>query len=439
MSKLHFIKAPASSGLHPVSCFADSSVQIEFEHTPDFVKKSYDYAIDPKLFCSTEKSICTGYNLLYKYITSYTNKNPDTKIITIGGDHSISMSTIAAMNEKYIVQNGDVCKSKLKILYIDLYTDMYTSNDGHISNDPSKMVSSSLFGLNNPSLINHKLLLDTDQILYIGLVDEEDMDMDMGMHIASDYNLNYITLKKIKQIGINKVIDIIKNLFGDDPIHISLDMKVFKKDNTENKLELNDILELFNNVKDQVVSCDITEFNPYITKDSIHKCLITLFDIKEKNLNIFNEFSEFIIFRPATQIDNICDYGWYIMRGMLLKDREQLLKKIPDGKMLSINLNNEEYYIAKTNMNEQNNKSIFLTNKIEDFVLFSDEKKDMCFELLNTNNINTNNINTNNTDTTDLTDTIDTDIIDTSDSDTSDIFDSDTDNNIYEELGVVFL
>ena len=399
MSNTHFIKVPCHQSDRPSG----------FECAPDYIKKSYDYVIDKTLFNGTKITednivLCPGYNLLYKYILSYTKSNPDTRIITIGGDNSISTATIAAMNEKYLVQYGDVCNSKLKVLYIDLYTDLATF-DTLSGFDLSKMTISSLFGLNNPSLVNNKLLLDTDQILYIGLLNEE-------TDLVSEYNLNFITLKKINQIGIDNTINIIKNLFGDDPIHISLDMKTLKKCyapttmntliNNENGLELDDLLKIFTCIKDQVVSLDITEFNPYITKyandiyttkQTIHKCLVTLFDIKEKNINIFNEFSEFIIFRPATQIDNISDNGWYIMRGMTLKERDELIKKIPDGKMIAINIDNKEYYIAKTNMNEQNNKSIYTTNTIEDFVLFPDEKKDMCFELLNTNNI----INVNNT------------------------------------------
>ena len=150
-------------------------------------------------------------------------------------------------------------------------------------------------------------------------------------------------------------------------------------------------------VKENIVALDIVEFNPMIgnrkdveaTKDIIKYILKIIFDIKEKRINLFSEYTPFLIYRPIEQIDYETDIGWYILRGMNFQQREELINLIPDDSIitLDIDLNDngieETFLITKTTINEQDEKSYFAASTIEDTTLFPQEKAFMCFELIN--------------------------------------------------------
>jgi hypothetical protein len=367
----HFIKAPCNL----------------IRNAPNIIKSSYDYVVDPNMFnfSKTDDNIINippGYSLLYTYILKYSKMNPTTKIITIGGDRSISASTISAMNEKYMVHVGDTCRSNLKVLYIGPYSDLDIFDQ--FQKSLSEMVISTLIGMNEPTFIKNKLLIDPDQLLYLGVNDTEVDDI-------SSYGINCISHKKMNQIGVTNIVKTIISLFGSSsPIHISFDVRVL------DNVKIQDMLEIFTQLKSYVVSIDIVEFNVesrksknniFDIKKAIHETISILFDIKEKSINIFNEHSEFLIYRPLCQ-KSIVDYGWYIVRGMSIEDKNKILQHISIDNIVSIN----KYLVTKTSMDEQNNKSYGVNTNINDCVLFPDEKIAMCFELVNSNSLTTDNI-----------------------------------------------
>lgn len=378
----HFISAPCHQ----------SSRTPGFQFAPEFVKNMYDHKLDSELF--NNKNNCLGYKTLYDYISKYTKdkEKSSNKIVTIGGDHSISLATIPAMNEKY---NGN-----LKVLYIDSCADINIINPSKIENLDNSVVSSILgFNFSDKFVMNPSAILKPDQLLYLGTLDVLDDSV-------SQYGINCITCKKIEQLGIDTIIDTINTIFDKKyPIHISLDLKVLKKsyapctvrtDKDDGNMELLDLIKLLDSIKDRVVSFDIVEFNPsinnekggiFVTKKVVQQCLTTLFDIKEKSINVFNENSEFIIYRPSNQ-ENITDIGWYIMRGTSLKEREEFLKSIADNTIIKVSMDDsdEDYLVTKTTMNEQNQRSYYVCTKIEDITLFPEEKIAMCFELINSIN-----------------------------------------------------
>lgn len=380
----YFIKAPCHQGNRPHG----------FQLAPEFVKKKYDYEIDTSYVFGVDKdnNIKGGYDKLYQYILNYTKLHPSKKIVTVGGDHSVAAATIAAMNEKYIEIHGDICTSRLKVLYIDRSPDLETLES---SQNLDNMVVSSLFGIMDPTIVKHKQLLNIDQILYIGLKDD-----DGRIETVSELGINFLTLKKINQIGVEKTLEIINDFMGDSPIHISLDMKVFNKASAsavirdgDDGISLNDMISIFNSLKNKIESVDIVEFNPLIpntdvntTKRTIQKCLSTICGIKEKTINIFNEDSEFLIYRPLEQVDPLYDYGWYIMRGLSMKDKKTFLEAVPKDTIISVTIDEVDYLVTKTSMNEQNKKSCYVNTLISDTVLFPNEKVAMCFELINSSN-----------------------------------------------------
>jgi len=343
-------------------------------------------------------SLCEGYELLYRYILKYSKNNPDHKIITIGGDHSISTGTISAINEKYLRQLGNNCYSDLIVLWIDTKTDLFDFNNSE-NKDLSEMSMASLLGLCGNAFTKNKLLLKSQQIIYYGL-DENDENLNW----VKENGIVFFTNKKIKTLNLDIIINFIKNMIGNKPVHISLDMKAFDKSlapsvipQTKEGLNNDHIEKLLLAIKKNIVSMDIVEFNPCIgnsfdvkiTRETARYILMKIFDIKEKNINIFTEDSQFLIYRSLSQIDIENDYGWYILRGLTLKQKEEIIKNIKDDLIISIDIEDSEdleagtYLISKTTINEQNEKSYYTSHFIEDTVLFPQEKILMTFELIN--------------------------------------------------------
>ena len=102
-----------------------------------------------------------------------------------------------------------------------------------------------------------------------------------------------------------------------------------------------------------------------ITCETARKPLVKTFDFKQKSINIFNENSRFLIWRPVKQ-NSESDIGWYILRGVSLEMREQILARFSDDdtiEIMSINKDSSEenqdddseieelIYIASTKMN----------------------------------------------------------------------------------------
>ncbi len=385
-TNLHFIKA----------CCHQSSREQGFQFAPDEIKEKYDYEIKTKLFSGSKidsingHSICKGYELLYKYILKYTEENPHCKIITIGGDNSISAATVAAMNEKYMVQIGQQFDSKLKVLWLDSFPDLETYLTSQTKN-LNDMPVASLFGICDPTFAPNKLLLKPSQIVYVGLSDDIDISS------VSELGIEFYTTKKIKQIGLDNFLEIVSNIFNDSPTHVVIDLKVFDKEfvgsvDPVNKSGLNEkeVMSILNCIKKNIIAMDITEFNPYIgtnddvrqTREIVRKCLVEAFDLKEKSLNIFNENSKFLIYRP-TLPESPEDYGWNILTGIPLEIRQKLMEGVDDDSIITIDIDDREYLVAKTSVEEQNKKSYYRTTKISDTVLFPNEKISMVFELIN--------------------------------------------------------
>jgi hypothetical protein len=324
---IHFIKAECHQ----------TSRATGFQLASNYIKKSYDFAITEQQFKDGQ-----GYQMLDDHITSLAS---EIRVITVGGDYTICKATVSAAKKR--------CGPNLKIVYIGNQSDVK---------------------------------LNDEQIILFGVSDEEVVDDTVSF-----------TFKKIKQIGIDDIISIVKELLADSSVHICLNMGKIRKsvEQTDEGVELSDLLKLLNAVKQKVVSIDITEFNPSVaTSDDIQtiksaaiQCLTGLFNIKEKQINIFTENTQFLIYRPIKQLDPLCDYGWYILKGLAIDDREMLLKTLPDDTITTIIVDNTDYLLTKTTMAEQNGKSCFTTTLVEDCVLFPDEKKTMCFELVDSSMI----------------------------------------------------
>lgn len=357
----HFIKAP---------CHQSNRAQ-GYQFAPDEIKQNYDYEVDIKSFTGTQIrsddiQICEGYDKLYDHIVNY-GIGTD-KIVTIGGDFSISAATIPALNERY--------NSKLKVICVSPHHHMNTFDDLENLIGLGEVTMSSVIGNLNPSLIKNKPknIFTCQQLIYLG-IDNNDLE------ILDHYEIPYFTQDKIEQIGIDKICEIVKMYTIDDyNVHLCINMEISKEY----------IKQIVNSFKEQIVSMDITEFNPCIDdkervvgeKECIKEILVHAFDIKEKTINLFNEDSEFLIYRSIFQKNPETDIGWYILRGLTLDQKKNIISKLDPDRTTTITMDEEDYLITTTSMNEQNEKSYFTAKSIQDFTLFPEEKSLMCFELI---------------------------------------------------------
>ena len=135
-----------------------------------------------------------------------------------------------------------------------------------------------------------------------------------------------------------------------------------------------------------------------------------IFKIKDKQINIFTEDSRFLIFRPLDQREKRDkhekeDIGWYIVRFMTLQERSDLISSLidrtivlsvlvseildkpnQDSFLIDSNMDPDDeidILVTTTTMNEQNTKSYYTAQHIDDYCLFPRQKQDMMFELVN--------------------------------------------------------
>ena len=294
-----------------------------------------------------------------------------------------------------------------------------------------------LYISNNPNILYQK------NIIYIGLdknLIEDNTEEELNK--LDNSFVPYITIQKIiKLCQTNKLDSIVKyinNICIDNIVNVIIDLHIIdinncpsvKRDSNQTKyISLDTIYKLLNkniNIRYlNIFGFDSNIDNPTnkltkMTGNSCRNIIKHIFDIKEKSINIFTEDTRFLIYRPVEQLsindnsepdsepdskpehnpetDDIStyidttkhtdDYGWYILRFMTLREREDIIKHLIDRVItISVKLDDTdeetEIYITTTTINEQNNKSFYLANKIEDYCLFPKEKLAMMFELVN--------------------------------------------------------
>lgn len=362
----YFIKAPCHQ----------SNRQQGYQFAPDDFKQVYDFEISIEDFNGSTfdflngHRICPGYQTLHDHMVTL---KEGLRPIVIGGDHSISASTLPAMVNKY---------PNLKILILDSQVDSddYTNKSGF----PNMMLGS-ILGAIKPS-IAEGVLVNPENIIYMGVQDEVDF--------LSNNDIKFITLNKMKSLSPA----ILTKIIGPGPIFVSLDMKVFEKEvapNTEtcydDGLSVDNVLGLLTSIKDNIIGMDISEYNPEldpigrnVTRDLIFKILEEVMDVQQRKVNIFGEHTEFIIWRPMTQQeDGESDIGWYILRGVDANTRNQLLEEvIGEQDIVSYKLAGTPCFLSKTTIDSQNKKSYYGSEHIFDTALFPEEKQAMMFELL---------------------------------------------------------
>jgi arginase len=194
---------------------------------------------------------------LFKNLSELYKKNKESqgKIINIGGDHSMAISTIADTLNKY---------PDAKVIYFDAHADINTyksSNSKHYHGMPLSFVT----GIDEDKHFSFiKNLLPFENLLYI------------GSRCWDTFEVNEVYKDKIKFLtpdDINKnfadSLHKILNFVGDSPVHVSFDVdsidpKYIPSTGTpvKNGVEMKNamtILDKLNNTN--IVKMDITELN----------------------------------------------------------------------------------------------------------------------------------------------------------------------------------
>ena len=195
-------------------------------------------------------NLFTNINNLYKI-----NMSTSGKIINIGGDHSMSIATIASTLNKY---------PNTKVIYFDAHADLNTyksSKSKHYHGMPLSFIT----GIDHHKKFSFiKNLLPFENLLYIG---SRCWDI-FEVNEAHKKNIQFLTpndINKDIQGSINKIM----NFVGNSPVHVSFDVdsidpKYIPSTGTavKNGIELknaNHILDELNNTN--IVNMDITELN----------------------------------------------------------------------------------------------------------------------------------------------------------------------------------
>ncbi len=377
------------------------------------IRNEFDNVIDKTIYDSENI-----YNDMYnKFKQIFSSK--DECYVNISTDRAISSATLSALNELYKYKNGKVYDSDLKIIYIDSKADLNLNDyDEKLNNYNYRLsVVSNLLALSTDEDITrtytkHVIPLKLEQFSFIGLNDITPYEENLFLKENSDY----YDLKRLNK-NLESILNKIVNKFSDSPVAIIFDMSVFDlniapctiRENDKNLGlnldQLNLILKHLSNMNkkyNNVKMIDITghylslaDTSPAfrVTIETITKIYSNILNLKEYSINIFNENTRFLIYKP---VDEICEeteesigdnYGWYILRNVPMDFKNDLLKQIDNDSITIIDIPDEDeeiqVMISSTTILEQNDKCYYTATSYKDCTLYPDEKMAMAFELIN--------------------------------------------------------
>ena len=195
-------------------------------------------------------NLFTNLNNIYKI-----NKKLNGKRINIGGDHSISIPTVAYSLNNY---------NNLKVIWIDAHADINTYEKS-ITKNYHGMPLAFLTGMDENNKFDYiNKLLKFKNLLYIGLRDIDEFEK----QVIKNNNINVISINDIKY-NFNNSIQKINSFIDNDYLHLSLDLDSLdpsilqctgtKVNNGLFLEELLNILKIIRNKK--LINVDITELN----------------------------------------------------------------------------------------------------------------------------------------------------------------------------------
>ena len=230
----------------------DKTVNELFTHyeKKELFLESYKYLI------SDSNDLTTNLKLMYDVNFNQNNKNI---IISIGGDHSMSIGTVSSTLNKF--------GSNTKVIWIDAHADINTKKSS-ITGNVHGMPLSFLTGLdksNDYDFISE--LLKFDNLCYIGI---RDLDIE-EIEVIKKHNIKNILTNEFNS-NITDVIEHLIDWCGTNPIHLSIDVDSldpsymqFTGTRVPEGLELNNLLYFIEKIcsKTNIVNVDLAELNLY--------------------------------------------------------------------------------------------------------------------------------------------------------------------------------
>ena len=201
-----------------------------------------------------------GYAQTYKSVYNFIDKY---FCLNIGGDHSIGVSTVQPLLDKY----GD----DVLIIWIDAHADINTQDTSATKNRHGMPVSCLLNLMPHWYEVSQQhTYLKPENIIYIGIRDLDPPEVDIIKKLNIKYN------KELTP----EILDIIKN-HPATKVHISfdidgLDPKFAPSTGTiaETGLSCKDVTDIIDIVADKLISMDLVEFNPHI--GTIPEVIVTI-------------------------------------------------------------------------------------------------------------------------------------------------------------------
>ncbi|MCB0362677.1 MAG: arginase family protein, partial [Bdellovibrionales bacterium] len=188
--------------------------------------------------------------------------------VTLGGDHSLSIASLAAALKIY---------PDLRVLWIDAHADINTPSSSPSGNLHGMPVAAllGLFDLSYRSEFSWlKPSLKAQQIAYLGV-----RDLDLGeKKTLSDLKIATYTSKDVQNLGIKSLFAKIKAELGiqaDTPTYTSLDFDGLDPSQAPatglrvpHGIKLSDFLKLIQLTKSQShwIGSDLVEFNPFMAR-----------------------------------------------------------------------------------------------------------------------------------------------------------------------------
>ena len=198
--------------------------------------------------CNISNNLFTNLNNLYKI-----NNNLEGKRLNIGGDHSMSIATVAYTLNSY---------KNTKVIWIDAHADINTFDESSskIYHGMPLAFLTKLDSNPNFDFIKNGLLFEN--LLYVGIRDLDKFER----KVIDKFNIKFITSEDFNKNNFENIY----KFMGNNPIHLSLDVdsldpKYFPSTGTPVKKGINKdtLLNFLDNIKDSnIVNGDLCEFNP---------------------------------------------------------------------------------------------------------------------------------------------------------------------------------
>ena len=201
-----------------------------------------------KVFSSSIKQIfCTEsyYDNLYKLYFQNKKNLSDGSLINIGGDHHISIATIAASlnhnrNTKLLWISPSNSLNKTPLSYLSAIDQVPSNSVDYIKNS-----------------------LSFSNIFYVGLNDSNKPLQDT----LEQNSISYLFNTQINHHIYDSISDI-SSFIGDDSVHISIDLNIIDQhyqpsDKIIDKIHIDSLIILLNNLlsRHHILNMDITEFH----------------------------------------------------------------------------------------------------------------------------------------------------------------------------------